>query len=322
MESAYTLAAKELSDIQTENKMQMEYRHSEVCAKIPDFLDIESELVSFGTLLLKSVLHNGKDYETIKKGIQEKQALKKTLLKKNGFPEDYLDEIYTCSECRDTGFVNGLRCNCFKQLVLKHIGTNSNLTELMKKQTFENFDFSLFKGQPDINGRSPLVIAQKLCDIGITFANSFDRTKKNILILGNAGTGKTYLSSCIANRAIERGKTVYYQSAYRLFDMLEQIKFGRSDSEEFKDISRYVYEVDLLIIDDLGTEFVTQFTTAALFDIINSRINSGKSTIVSSNLSFEDMRKVYSQRLTSRFSGEYMHLQTLGRDLRMKNHIL
>ena len=85
MESAYTLAAKELSDIQTENKMQMEYRHSEVCAKIPDFLDIESELVSFGTLLLKSVLHNGKDYETIKKGIQEKQALKKTLLKKKWF---------------------------------------------------------------------------------------------------------------------------------------------------------------------------------------------------------------------------------------------
>lgn len=319
MESAYSLAAKELNDIQYENKMMQEYRHSEICAKIPEIEKIEAELIGLGTRLLKCVLNSGKDYENIKEEIQKRQFRKKQLLALNGYPEDYLGEIYNCEKCKDTGFVNGLRCNCFKQLVLKHIGTNSNLTELMKSQTFESFDFSLFDGQDEINGRSPSKITRRLFDICLEFSNSFDKkSKKNILILGNAGTGKTYLSSCIANRAIERGKTVYYQSAYRLFEMLEQVKFGKGDSEELKDVSNYVYDVDLLIIDDLGTEFVTQFTTAALFDIINSRIISSKSTIVSSNLSFEDMHKMYSQRLTSRLAGEYVHLQTLGKDLRLK----
>ena len=137
---------------------------------------------------------------------------------------------------------------------------------------------------------------------------------ENMLLMGNAGTGKTFVSSCIANRALERGKTVYYQTAYKLFETFESSKFGKDD--EAPDIVKYVYDVDLLIIDDLGTEFVTQFTAASLFDIINTRIISGKSTIISTNLDFETLSEMYSQRIASRFIGEYKILQTLGEDIR------
>ena len=237
------------------------------------------------------------------------------LLRKNGFPEDYTDDIYSCPKCRDTGFVDGKRCACLKRLILKYISANSNLTEYMLEQKFENFDFSLFEGQEDA-GRSVLKVVQSICERASAFAEGFEKTHENLLILGNAGTGKTFVTSCIANRALERGKTVYYQTAFRLFDIFERAKFGKEDAEEAEEVVRYVYDVDLLIIDDLGTEFVTQFTTAAFFDVINSRIISGKSTIISSNLDFEKLSEIYSQRITSRFMGDYTIVQTVGRDLR------
>ena len=159
-------------------------------------------------------------------------------------------------------------------------------------------------------------MVQSICERASAFAEGFEKTHENLLILGNAGTGKTFVTSCIANRALERGKTVYYQTAFRLFDIFERAKFGKEDAEEAEEVVRYVYDVDLLIIDDLGTEFVTQFTTAAFFDVINSRIISGKSTIISSNLDFEKLSEIYSQRITSRFMGDYTIVQTVGRDLR------
>ena len=199
--------------------------------------------------------------------------------------------------------------------MIKHIGENSNLTEYMRGQTFENFDFSLFSNQGE-NSATTLKVMQKLCERAMNFADNFDRTHDNFLVMGNAGTGKTFITSCIANRALERGKTVYYQTAFRLFEILENARFKKTE-DDASEIVKYAYDVDLLIIDDLGTEFITQFTSAALFDIINSRIISGKSTVISTNLGFEELSNLYSQRVTSRFVGEYQLLQTAGNDLRM-----
>lgn len=315
MESAYTLANRELEQIRTSNREMQDARRNEVLLVAPQLVDIESRLMLCGTQLLKCVLNRGQDFDQIKNNIQVLQREKVALLKNFHFSEDYLDEIYSCSLCRDTGFVDGKRCTCLKQLILKHISENSNLTEYMRKQTFENFDFSLFANQGE-NSEQVLKIMRVACEKAIAFADNFDVTHENFLLLGNAGTGKTYLSSCIANRALERGKTVYYQTAFSLFDIFEKVKFSKTDSDDLVEITKYVYDVDLLIIDDLGTEFTTQFTSALFFDIINMRLTTGKSTIISSNLDFDKLSEIYSQRITSRFIGDYTIVQTVGHDLR------
>lgn len=315
MESAYTLANKELEEIRKRNKETQSIRHSEVLLKAPSLGEIENDLMKQGTGLLNCVLNHCEDFEKIKKEIQDLQKKKSEILVRNGFAENYLDDIYDCHKCRDTGFVEGLRCSCLRKLVTKHIGENSNLTEHMREQTFESFDFSLFANQGE-NTATTLKIMQKLCEKAMNFAEKFDQTHENFLVMGNAGTGKTFITSCIGNRALERGKTVYYQTAFKLFEILENARFNKGD-DDAPELVRYAYDVDLLIIDDLGTEFATQFTSAALFDIINSRIISGKSTVISTNLGFEELSNLYSQRITSRFAGDYQLLQTAGKDLRL-----
>ncbi len=320
MESAYVLANRELEEIRNTNKGLLDMRHGEVMAKAPHLADIETELMKQGSRLLKCVLNKCEDFEEIKSSIQKLQKDKAKLLKNNGFSEDYLDDIYSCKECRDTGFVEGLRCDCLKALVKKHLCANSNIADYMRNDRFENFDMSLFAQQDDENGKA-LKVMKIICDKALDFAENFDKTHDNFLIMGNAGTGKTFISSCIANHALDRGKPVYYQTAFRLFEIFEDAKFNRD--EDASDIVKYVYDVDLLIIDDLGTEFSTQFTSAVLFDIVNTRILSGKSTVISSNLGFDEMSNIYSQRVVSRFMGDYKLFQTAGKDLRavkrMKN---
>ena len=319
MESAYVLALKELEEIRNENRKITEYRKREVLKTAPEIGEIDRELMKAGTALLRSVLDKGEGFESIKAQIQSLQAKKTKLLEKNGYAGDYLDDIYNCKNCRDTGFVEGHRCGCLRSLISKHIGANSNLTDYMKNQTFENFDFSLFKDAEKDGKTVPVLkIMRRAVEICMDFAENFQRDKTNIILSGNAGTGKTYLSSCIANRALENGKTVYYTSAYRLFDTLEAVKFGRTTEENDADIAKYVYDVDLLIIDDLGTEFTTQFTSAAFFDIINSRLVSGKSTVISTNLSLEGINDLYSQRITSRIMGDYKAITLYGEDIRPK----
>lgn len=320
MESAYALANRELEEIRNTNKGLLDMHHSEVILKAPHLADIETELMKQGSRLLKCVLNKCEDFEEIKSSIQKLQKDKIKLLKDNGFPEDYLEDIYSCNKCRDTGFVEGHRCDCLKALVKKHLCENSNIAEYMRHDRFENFDMSLFAQQDDEGGKA-LKVMKIICDKALDFAENFDRTHDNFLIMGNAGTGKTFISSCIANHALDRGKSVYYQTAFRLFEIFENAKFNRD--EDASDIVKYVYDVDLLVIDDLGTEFSTQFTSAVLFDIVNTRILSGKSTVISSNLGFDEMSNIYSQRVVSRFMGDYKLFQTAGKDLRavmrMKN---
>ncbi len=311
MKSAYALAMEELNLRQEKNKAEMEMRHGEVLIKVPEMAKVEAELTKEGTKLLRAVLDGGRDFDKIKSEIQSLQEKKKRLLNENGFGEDYLKDICSCEKCRDTGFVDGLRCDCHKILINKYIAKNSNLSELMRKQTFENFDMGLFDGDEKVER-----VMKKACLDALEFSNNFDEEKSSLLIMGAAGTGKTFLSSCIANRALERGKTVYYVSAFQIFDMFEKIHFEKGNTEELLQTEKYINDADLLIIDDLGTEFVTQFTAAALFNLVNSRLIEEKSTVISTNLGKGELADLYSQRIASRLTGEYKVILTLGKDLR------
>lgn len=324
MQSAHALAMSELNQIRENNSAELERRRAKVRKLSPAYAAVEADLMKGGNALLRSVLSGSREFDKIKSFIQGKQKEKQNILKQLNLPEDYLDEIYNCPLCRDTGFdEEGKKCSCLKELTRKYIDKNSNMTDLMREQTFENFDFSLFSPSPDEKGKSELDLAQKAYKRAEDFAETFEQEGKNMIFRGNAGTGKTYLSSCIANRALQRGKTVYYQTAYKLCELLENIKFGKYDNPDDYDqastLRKYLDEVDLLIIDDLGTEFMTQFTAAAIFDLINTRLLKNKSTVISTNLDFEAMEEMYSSRFTSRIFGSYSIIFTNKSDLRKKN---
>ncbi len=325
MNSAYTQAMQELSERRQKNNTELIRRTEYVRQKAPEYTEIEESLKKGGTALLRGVLKGADNFEETKAAIVRQNEKKSALLQRLNLPEDYLDEIYTCPKCRDTGFdEDGRRCECQKQLIMKYISRNSNMTEHMKGQTFKNFDYTLFANQADVGGRNPLKTIEKIKAYAEQFADTFDTTHENLFFMGNAGVGKTYLSSCIANRALERGKTVYYQTSFAMFELLEQIKFNKLDSDAIEDAvttASYLKEADLLIIDDLGTEFITQYSTAALFDIINSRLVAGKSTILSSNLNMETLEEIYSGRLRSRLIGEYTVLKLIGQDLRLSKKL-
>lgn len=321
MESAYSSAMRHLAHIREENRAELERRLSRLRSESPRYAEIESRLAACGAALAKCVLKGGDGLDDIKAAVQKLQSDKAELLRAFNLPEDYTDEIYSCSKCRDTGFDDdGHRCDCLRRLISEAVSASSNLTEHMREQTFKKFDFSLFASQPDENGRNPLHHIKRAYETALQFAETFDQTHANLLFTGGAGTGKTYLSSCIANYALERNKSVYYQSAFRLFDMLEKLKFGRcSEDEQTAAEAAYtcVTDSDLLIIDDLGTEFISAYSTAVLFDIINRRLMERKSTVLSTNLNLESLKQIYSQRFTSRLWGSFEIIPFIGQDLRM-----
>lgn len=322
MESAFSLAITDLKKIREKNKGEQNRRLEEVRLKNPRFREIELELNKFGTALARCVLNGGENFENVKESIQKLQKEKSVILTDLNLPASYLDDIYDCDNCRDTGYdENGYKCSCLENLVASHIGCASNLTDYMKEQRFENFNFKLFAQQPKDKGRDPLAFMKQIYKIGVNFAETFDTTHKNLLLTGNAGTGKTYFSSCIANHVLSRGKSVLYQTSFQMFDSLERLKFGKytdNETEQLNFLHHSVYNTDLLIIDDLGTEFISAYSTTVFLDILNTRVLNGRSTILSTNLNSEELSEVYSNRLTSRLWGNFDIIQFIGKDLRIE----
>ena len=320
MESAYSLANTALAELRQKNAELLRLRENEVRLAAPEYAEIEARLSAGGLALAKCILNGMSDISATRKHLETATADKAKLLNRLKLPKDYLDEIYSCEKCHDTGFdENGRRCECLKNMISKYVGVNSNLTSVMREESFKNFDFTLFAGQPDIKGRSVIQYVERAYKRAEVFAETFDKTNANLYLYGSAGTGKTYLSSCIANRVLERGLTVYYQSAFKLLDIMEKLKFGRLEEDEIaaaEYASKYAYTVDLLIIDDVGTEFVSAYSSAALFDVINSRLMAGKSTVISSNLGPEKIDEIYGTRMASRIVGAFEPVPVLGADLR------
>lgn len=178
------------------------------------------------------------------------------------------------------------------------------MTALMKKQTFENFDFSLFSPVPDNSGKSSLDIAKTVYNSAKDFSDNFENGL-NLMLKGNAGTGKLIFQAVLQTGPSPCGKTVYYQTSYKLCETLENVKFGKYENPDelssAVSVIKYINSVDLLIIDDLGTEFITQFTAAALFDLINTRLINNKSTVISTNLDFDSMENYTAPVLLQEF---------------------
>lgn len=289
-------------------------RARELHRAVPEVARIDKELSLTG-LEIFSASFSGGDYRdkiaTIRKKNEELQARRAELLIENGYPSDHTDVKYDCKLCGDTGFIDNKMCSCMKEaLVLAGI-ENSGFASLIKEQSFENFSLDYYKG----NARFAEIMRRNV-EFLEDYANSFDeRTSKSILMMGGTGLGKTHLSSATAKRIIEKGKDVFYTGAIDLFSQFETQRFKSYTNEPNELIERY-FECDLLIIDDLGTEMINQFSVSTLYNLLNDRLSRKKPTVVSTNLSKDEIQKKYTDRITSRMLGEYQVLFFVGNDVR------
>ncbi len=317
----YAKIQKEYNNLQEENKRKFEQKKEEIYAKIPRIKEIDYALHTKAIELTRKILQKTCSAEDIIEQMHQENIdlsmEKGELLATNNYPVDYLSIKHTCKKCMDTGYVDGAICSCFKQKLIENAYSQSNLTELLKSQCFDNFDFSYYSSSVNPNeGLSPHENIQNIFQHCINFVKNFDSMNQNLLFYGETGLGKTFISSSLAKDLLDNGKTVFYQSSNKIFELLEACKFNRDQNDLKSELVSVIYDVDLLIIDDLGTEFTNSFTNSALFDIINTRLLHNLSTIINTNLNIQELTDLYSDRIVSRIIGNYRLLKFFGDDIR------
>lgn len=309
----YEKAESELKRRRSEALLKRAANHDAAVKIIPEILELEETMSRAGLDTIKAV-GMGEDGEKYIMNLArinlDAQARRKELLKANGFPEDWLDVPYTCKKCGDTGAVNGLVCDCFKTL-LRSIEYESLCSKLpVDKCRFDNFRLDYY---PDGAGISPRKRMENVLNYCKAYADDFGKTSPSLLLYGMTGLGKTHLSLAVAGKAVEKGSGVIYTSAQNLFNRLEREKFGRTEDNSTE---QSVLDCDLLIIDDLGAEFVTQFTVTALYNIVNCRGLENRPTVISTNLTPDSISKTYNDRIASRILSNYELLKFDGSDIR------
>lgn len=286
-------------------------RNATLALESSEIREIDRELSGTGLLLFKTACTGG-DIEPIRKRNIELNAKRRQILVKLGYPEDYTDVHYTCKLCSDTGFVGTKMCNCLKQLLITKNIQSSGMGNLIDKQSFENFNLDIFNSTPEIRAKM-----ERNLKIAKAFADNFASHHNNLLLIGTTGTGKTHVSTAIAKTVITQGFDVLYDSAQNIIDDFETDKF-KSGYNRGESLSEKYLECELLIIDDLGAEFITQFSVSALYNLINTRQNKGLSTIISTNLSAGELAGKYEGRIYSRIIGaDYTVLRFEGNDYRI-----
>lgn len=309
----YKKAEQELAQRRKRALAEREDRHRIAVESVPEILETEERMSAAGLATIKALGMGAVDAKEYIRKLSEinlnAQAQRRMFLKKAGFPEDWLDVHYSCPKCEDKGFVNGIMCDCFKDL-LKSLEYEKLCSKLpVGSCRFDNFKLDYY---PDGAGTSPRRRMESVLNYCKTYATDFSRRSPSLLLYGKTGLGKTHLSLAVAGKAVESGYGVIYTSAQNLFNKLEKEKFGRSDGNT----EETILDCDLLIIDDLGAEFTTQFTVSALYNIINSRELEGKPTIISTNLTPEQLTSTYSERIASRILSNFVMLYFDGSDIR------
>jgi len=293
--------------------------------KLPRIKEIDDEMAGIGLELAKLVLTREGDTSVAEALHAKSERLsdeKARILYDNGYDDTFFLDVYNCETCKDTGFLREKHCHCLKQRLITKYYEMSNLSKVLERENFNAFNLNYYSDVIDItHGISPKDNINRIWTTSLKFVENFDKKFENMLFYGPTGLGKTFLSNCIAKELLDAGKTVLYTTAGQLFKLVEDARFNRGKAAEGPAYLSMVPDVDLLIIDDLGTEFSTVVTNSELFDFINTRLLNKKSTIISTNLAPRDFEEYYSDRITSRIFGEYTLLGFVGEDIRIaKKH--
>ncbi|NLZ37861.1 MAG: ATP-binding protein [Clostridiales bacterium] len=298
-------------------KQSASERLEELHSKIPELRDIDAALSETSSKIVRAIVGGGDiEFELEKLRLENKQLQnsRAACLRYHGFSPDYTSVKYECAECDDTGFVGTKVCGCMKRELILAEYESSGIGQLMKSQSFDTFSLEYYREDRRIyeNMQNILTVCRE-------YAEKFGTdTGENLLFIGPTGLGKTHLSTSIARRVIDRAFNVVYDTAQNIFADFEYDRFSRSSNETPGErVSKY-FDSELLILDDLGTELTNQFTISCLYNLVNTRINTGRAMIINTNLDQSELNKRYSDRITSRLFGEFRPLMFRGRDVRQQ----
>ncbi len=312
----YIMADNEVKRRKIENERIQERRQNEAEAHIPDLRALRLKLMETGSSIIRLFLAGGSELTEKMRALEREnlsiQEQIEWLLKKNHYPKNYLDEIYTCKLCKDTGIYNGMHCKCFMELVRGYAADDINKMSPMKLCDFTGFDLSYYPDESNGGMPSPRKLMTENFLLCKRYAEDFTSNSPSLLMQGKTGLGKTHLSLAIAKTVMNKNYSVIYGSAPDLLRKIEEEHFNNQKGNT----SELLLNSDLLIIDDLGTEFDSKFYKSAVYNIVNSRINSSKPIIINTNLNFNELIDYYGDRITSRL----MTMETLmfyGNDIRI-----
>lgn len=308
-------ARENLENLHANNVAEHYLRQEKIYSRIPEIERIDTRLRTQMTELVGLTLRGGAELNTAIKTLEDEslalQAKKAELLVERGYEMDYLDDIFSCPACRDTGYVGGKMCSCLKAMynaeVTRELGT------LLKNsdECFEKFDLSLYG-----DARESMEIVYNTCR---EYANSFSDRSMNLMFQGGTGLGKTFLSACIARVVAGNGHSVCYDTASSALEAFETKKFSR-DAQTAENAAVKVermLDCELMILDDLGTEMLTPMSVSALYTLINTRLVNGRKTVISTNLTDAELSKRYNPQICSRLEGEFTKLPFFGSDIRL-----
>lgn len=322
----YDLIMRSYDNLRLKNRHALAEREKIIYDSIPELSKIDAEIAEGSVKRAKSVLFGDtaalNSLETINKNLSEK---KKKLLVLHGYPEDYLSLSYHCNDCKDFGYIDNVKCHCFNQAIVDLIYSQSNVKSAIERENFSTFSFRYYSDEyiAEAINMTPRENMKRVVDTVMQFIKTFNDSFQNLLILGNTGVGKTFLTNCIAGELLKSGNIVVYLTSFQFFHIMEEYKFNKNEEnyEIIKEQFDYILDCDLLIIDDLGTEMNNTFVSSQLYHIINERYLRQNSTIVSTNLSFKQIEDNYSERTASRIMSNYKLLKIVGEDIRIKKLI-
>lgn len=298
--SNYDIYAKAKAEIEARRsgaRAQAEDRCEILRSESEEIAKIDAELSGTGMLIFKTACLGG-DITPIKERNKALQAKRRELIVGLGYPEDYADVHYTCGECSDTGFIDGTKvCRCLKELIIKGRIEASAMGRLIERQSFDNFDLERYSYDKKVYEKMKANLAAAK-----NYAKNFGKSSENLLLIGSTGTGKTHISTAIARELIQMGYDVIYDSTQNVISDFEDDRFRSGYGSSEQKGEKYL-ECRLLIIDDLGTEFTNAFTISTLYNLLNTRQNKGLPTIISTNLSYDELKSKYEDRIYSRIIG-------------------
>lgn len=298
-------------------------RFEEIYQKIPEIKEIDDMISHLSVEKAKQLLlGDSMALASLKTDIHNMSLKKKNLLTEHGYPADYLEMQYECKDCKDTGYIGTKKCHCFRRYAIDLLYTQSNLKEILQKENFSNFSYEYYSDShiDPKTGKSALETIQYNVHVCKDFIRQFAQDFRNLFFYGNTGVGKTFLSHCIAAELMNRSYSVIYFSAYELFDIFAKSRFGKDSDAQM--MNEHIFDCNLLIIDDLGTELPNAFTSSQLFLCLNERLLRKKSTIISTNLSLDSLVELYSERTFSRITSNYTMLKFTGDDIRIQKRLM
>ena len=307
----YDTIKRSYEEKQTRNMRLLMQRRQQVYTRLPEYQELESSVGAISVAHARLLLEGDEAaLGDLKRQLAQNAQRRKALLTQAGYPEDYLEPSFDCPDCQDTGYIGGEKCHCFRQQEITLLYEQSGIQEMIARENFDTLSTAYYEGEDLQRFENAALISHK-------FVDNFKKVYQNLLFYGTVGTGKSFLSGCIARELLSQGMSVIYFSAGGLFENLARYSFDAKAKDTLYNFCRDIYNSDLVIIDDLGTEVTNSFVTSQLFSLLNERHLRQKATIISTNLNLEEMRDRYSDRIFSRITSNYSLCKLTGPDIRM-----